>query len=161
MHRFPSIKNLNREQIEERFDEAAKTFLRTRTAESRSEVIELYTRLKELDGEKRVQVPLLQLRDHRSFKRESGFVVWPPVWTKMGVDKRIVLTGEIGYLRQVLTSESSVKILFLLIAHQGSQYMGAMTFDDATFCRQLCELLKSKIGLSIKAIGDLDLSHLL
>ena len=163
MRRFPSTDNLTREQIEERFDKAAESFLRTRDAESRTEVIELHDRLKELDDEKRVQLPSLQLRDHRLMKRKSGYVVWPPVWAKMGVNKS-TLTGEIGYLEGVLRNEDREalnKLLFLIITHEGSKYIGAMSFDDSVFCGQLHQLLKSKMGLSIKEIGDLDLSHLL
>lgn len=162
MRLFPSNKNLTREQLEERFDKAAAKFLQSRDTESRREVIELHDQLKELDDEKeRVQIPVLQLRDHRMLKQESGHVVWPPVWLRMGDNKPSPLTGEIGYLAQVLTNPASEKLLFLIITHQASQYMGAMVFDDPIFCGQLSELLKSKIGLSIKEIGDLDLSHLL
>ena len=160
MRLFPANKNLTREQLEERFDKAAERFLRSGDAESRREVIELHDQLEELDNEKkRVPIPVLQLRDHRMLKRESGHVIWPPVWLRMGDNKPPPLTGEIGHLQQVLTNEAFDKILFLIITHQGSQYMGAMTIDDSIFCGQLCELLKAKIGLSIKEIGDLDLSH--
>ena len=57
MRLFYSIKNLTREQIEDLFDKAAERFLRSRDPESRSEIIELHDRLKELDNEKRVQLP--------------------------------------------------------------------------------------------------------
>jgi hypothetical protein len=39
--------------------------------------------------------------------------------------------------------------------------MGFMGFDDLTLCNELYRLLKSTVGLSIKEIGDLDLSHTL
>ena len=45
--------------------------------------------------------------------------------------------------------------------HNGRTYMGAVGFDGSVFCRQLYSLLKLKVGLSIKEIGDLDLSHTL
>ena len=92
-------------------------------------------------------------------KRESGYVVWPPVWAKIGENNPPI--GEIGYLENVLKSEVCVETLFLLITYQNSKFMGALTFDDPVFCSQLYELLKSKIGFSIKEIGDLNLSHLL
>ena len=56
MRLISPIKNLTREQLEDRFDKAAHEFLRSRDAESRSEVIELHDRLKELDGEKKTRV---------------------------------------------------------------------------------------------------------
>ena len=51
--------------------------------------------------------------------------------------------------------------LFLLIQHEGLRYMGSMAFDDPAFCYELYRLLKSKAGLSIKEIGDIDLSFTL
>ena len=164
MRLFPSIKNLTREQIQERFDQACERFLRSRDAESRSEVIELHERLKELDDEKRARIPVLQLRDHPLMKRNSGYVVLSPRLVQDGNDKSVTLTGEIGYLEGILRNEDREalnKLLFLTINHDGSKYIGAMSFDDSAFCGQLHQLLKSKIGLSIKEIGDLDLSHLL
>ena len=161
MRRFRSIKDLTREELEERMDKAAAQFLRSRDAESRREVIELHHRLKELDDEKRGQipVPVLQLRDHPMMKRDSGHVVWPPAWRRFGDDA--IATDEIGYLERVRVKPDLKACIFLTIDHNGSNYMGSMTFDDSVFCLQLCELLKSKIGRSIREIGDLDVSHLL
>ena len=51
--------------------------------------------------------------------------------------------------------------LFLVILHEGFRYMGTMAFDDPAFCYELYRLLKSKAGLSIKEIGDIDLSFTL
>jgi hypothetical protein len=45
--------------------------------------------------------------------------------------------------------------------YRGSRYMGFVAFDDSTFCRQIYNLLKSKAGLSIKEIGDIDLPYTL
>jgi hypothetical protein len=45
--------------------------------------------------------------------------------------------------------------------YEGRRYMAALGFDDAAFCSQLYIFLQSKIGLSIREIGDLDLSHTL
>ena len=39
--------------------------------------------------------------------------------------------------------------------------MGFMGFDDPSFCSDIYRLLKSNVGLSIKEIGDLDLSYTL
>ena len=120
MRLFPSIKNLTREQLEERFDKAAAQFLRSRDAESRREVIELHDRLKELDDEKRAQIPVLQLRDHRLMKRQSGHVVWPPVWKKIG-DDVLTITGEVGYLEQVHINAALKASLFLPPALRASE----------------------------------------
>ena len=39
--------------------------------------------------------------------------------------------------------------------------MGSMHFDDSQFCRQIYTILQGQVGLCIKDIGDLDLSHTL
>ena len=39
--------------------------------------------------------------------------------------------------------------------------MGCLWVQDAIFSRQLHQLLQNHIGLSIKEVGDLDLSHTL
>ena len=51
--------------------------------------------------------------------------------------------------------------IFIFITFESSRYMGFLSFDDERFCSQIYTLLKSKAGLSIKEIGDLDLSYTL
>jgi hypothetical protein len=51
--------------------------------------------------------------------------------------------------------------VFMFMEFQGFRYVGFLGFDDATFSRQIHPLLKSKVGLSIKEIGDFDLSFTL
>jgi hypothetical protein len=50
----------------------------------------------------------------------------------------------------------------LLIEFRHMTYVGTLIFDDATFCRQLCELLQNHhLGKPIKKIGDLDVGRFL
>ena len=102
----------------------------------------------------------MQLRDHPLMTRKSGFPNWPPMWTTR-LDKNDKPTGEIGVLEKPLRPEMFTNRLFLLIQHEGLRYMGSMAFDDPAFCYELYRLLKSKAGLSIKEIGDIDLSFTL
>ena len=51
--------------------------------------------------------------------------------------------------------------IFMFMQHEGLRYMGFMCFDDAKICSEIYTLLKSKVGGSIKEIGNLDLSHTL
>jgi hypothetical protein len=103
----------------------------------------------------------MQLRDHPLLVRKSGFKTWPPLWTTTHHDQNDKPTGEIGTLEQVIVHELLDNKIFLFILIQGFRYMGFMSFDDLTFCSQIRALLKANIGLSIKEIGDLDVSHLL
>ena len=47
--------------------------------------------------------------------------------------------------------------LFLVIDSGGDDYVGCLIFDDAVFCERLCEFLKTHRGMSIEAIGGLEL----
>ena len=40
-------------------------------------------------------------------------------------------------------------------------YISALLFSDATFCHQICEVLKKYYGHTLEEIGGLDLSGLL
>ena len=51
--------------------------------------------------------------------------------------------------------------VFMFMQFQGFRYIGFIGFDDLMFCRDMYTLLKSKMGLSIKEIGDLDMSYAL
>jgi hypothetical protein len=103
----------------------------------------------------------VQLRDHPLMIRKSGYLSWPPVWTTTHPDWDDKSTGEVGTLEDVMMSNLSDNKIFMFMQYQGSRYMGFLAFDDSTFCRQIYDLLKSKAGLSIKEIGDIDLSYTL
>jgi hypothetical protein len=90
-----------------------------------------------------------QLRAHK-----GTFSNWPPIWTTSR-DPTDKPRGEIGTLKDVLINEHDNESLFIVIEYQGRRYMGAMGFDSAAFCRQIYTVLQSKIGLSIKEIGDI------
>jgi len=86
---------------------------------------------------------------------------WPPVWTQQGTGRNKTLVGELGVLRQVNGDSRSATRCFLVIEHEGERYIGALLFDDHIFCWLVLQVLKSHIGWSIKALGDLDLSFTL
>jgi hypothetical protein len=46
-----------------------------------------------------------------------------------------------------------------VIDHDSELYDGALLLIDARFCEFIARLLKQKIGLSLKDIGDLDVSY--
>jgi hypothetical protein len=93
--------------------------------------------------------------------RKSGFKTWPPLWTTTHHDQNDKPTGEIGTLEQVIVHELLENKIFLFVQFQGFRYMGFMSFDDRAFCSQIQTLLRAHIGLSIKEIGDIDLSSTL
>jgi hypothetical protein len=103
----------------------------------------------------------MQLRDNPALIRKSGYPSWPPKWTTTHHDKDDKPIGEVGTLESVMMSNLIDNKIFLFMQCEGLRYMGFMGFDDLPLCNELYRLLKSNVGLSIKEIGDLDLSHTL
>jgi hypothetical protein len=108
----------------------------------------------------------MQLRDC-PLMSHRGTRNWPPTWNKTGGGSLAgpyeTLRGEIGTLEKVLLSKSKpYNTCYLLIEFRHMTYVGTLIFDDAMFCRQLCELLQNHhLGKSIKEIGDLEAGRFL
>jgi hypothetical protein len=103
----------------------------------------------------------VQLRDHPLMTRKSGMCNWPPIWTTTRHDQNHEPKGEIGTLQQVLKNDLFKHRIFLFIDYQDRRYMGSMAFDDERFCSEIYNVLKYRVGYSIKEIGDLDLLYTL
>ena len=43
--------------------------------------------------------------------------------------------------------------------HNRQEYVGVISFEDASFCRQVHTVLLEHLGKSIQQIGDIDLSQ--
>ena len=93
--------------------------------------------------------------------RKTGYPTWPPVWTTTQQDRNDKPIGEVGTLEDVFMSHLIDNKVFMFMQFQGFRYIGFIGFDDLMFCRDMYTLLKSKMGLSIKEIGDLDMSYAL
>ena len=102
----------------------------------------------------------IELRSH-PLMSQFGVPNWPPVWKPANPrDDKPSLKGEIGELKYVLYQSAGNKC-FLIMTHEGGGYVGALLFDDGSFCQQIGKILETYTGRTIKEIGDLDLSHLL
>ena len=102
----------------------------------------------------------MKLRNHPlMFYR--GISTWPPIWVQSrfrGLHKK--LSGEIGVLKQVhLGLGDRSPRCYLVIEHDRERYVGTLLFDDPAFCFLLISILAGRIGWSIEAIGDMDLSY--
>jgi hypothetical protein len=93
--------------------------------------------------------------------RKTGYPTWPPVWTTTQQDRNDKPIGEVGTLEDVFMSHLIDNKVFMFMQFQGFRYIGFIGFDDLMFCRDMYTLLKSKMGLSIKEIGDINLSYTL
>jgi hypothetical protein len=88
--------------------------------------------------------------------RKTGYLSWPPLWTTTHHDKDDKPIGEVGILEDVMMSNLINDRVFMFMQHEGLRYMGFMGFDDAKICSEMYSILKSKVGISIKEIGDLE-----
>ena len=105
------------------------------------------------------------LRDH-PLMNYRGIPNWPPRWLPRKDAGGEKVSGEVGVLVEAVVSCSSVhngnvSQLFLFMEHHRKQYVAAVLFSDATFCRQVGELMKKHYGRPLEEIGGLDLSELL
>ena len=90
-----------------------------------------------------------------------GIPNWPPVWTQTTAKATKILKGELGTLNRTVMHDLMSHRCFLLIEHEKENYMGCLMFDDATFCKQIHQLLQFYVGCSIEEIGNIDLSFTL
>ena len=102
----------------------------------------------------------MQLRDH-PLMQYRGVPNWPPVWTLRRGDRNGNIRGEVGVVRDVfLPKTEPLNRLFLIMDHQGNEYIGCVLFSDVTFCGQIFQLLRNSQGKTVVQLGDLEVGHL-
>src|SRR5713226_5169476 len=101
----------------------------------------------------------MKLRDHplMSYK---GLCSWPPVWIHPTDSLNpITVKGEVGILMAVRMHDLRSRRIFLHIKYDGALYLGCLFLDDSAFHQQMFHFLVNCIGMSIKEIGNEDLSQ--
>jgi hypothetical protein len=99
----------------------------------------------------------MQLRNH-PLMSHSGIRNWPPEWGITQRDNK-PLRGEVGFLEYAQKPYGQKLIIVMKL--DDHKYTAILMFDDATFCKQIYNLLQQNIGRRIEEIGDLDLSFTL
>ena len=103
----------------------------------------------------------MKLRDH-PLMSYHGAHNWPPVWISLYDKDDTLRRSEVGVLTEARASQFGLEDrIVLVMKHDEKMYGAALTFADATFCKQVLELMKDSVGLSIQDIGDLDISFTL
>jgi hypothetical protein len=101
----------------------------------------------------------MQLRNH-PLMSYGGMPNWPPVWTWIGGEENKQPRGEIGILKEVrLAKVEPSNRFFLIIEYDEASYIGSLSFDDPSFCRQISKLLIDHCGYSIQDVGGLDVGQ--
>jgi hypothetical protein len=108
----------------------------------------------------------VMLREHHLVNYRT-LPSWPPIWlrrrqnngtTRQAITPRARLRGEIGILKDAcLSTVGQPPRIFLIVAHEGGEYLGSLFLSDRAFCRQIYELLKRHCGKTIAEIGALEL----
>jgi len=91
---------------------------------------------------------IMQLRNH-PFMALNDIPNWPPEWIWAdGIRNAFIHPkGEVGILKNVRRSIINPnRCLLITIRHNGSVYLGHLTFDHEEFCHQLFEMLKANCG---------------
>jgi hypothetical protein len=102
----------------------------------------------------------MKLRDH-PLLRQYLIHQWPPVWVSLDNEDERLFGREVGVLTEVREPLSRSNGIVLIMNHNDNRYGSILIFSDPAFRRQLFELLKDCIGLTIQQVGDIDLSHTL
>ena len=97
----------------------------------------------------------MKLRDHPLLRQ------WPPVWVSLGNEDERRSRSVEGVLTEVREPISRSDGIVLIMHHNDNRYGSILIFSDLAFQRQVFELLKNSVGLSIQQIGDIDLSYTL
>lgn len=99
----------------------------------------------------------MKLRDH-PLMSYRGVSNWPPAWVGRNSKQLEQPSGEIGILKNVVLSKlEPIGRLYLMIEHEGEEYLGALLFDDQFACHQAYRLLLNHRGEPVRKIGETDL----
>jgi hypothetical protein len=82
--------------------------------------------------------------------------MWPPVWVGIAATQGKIPPGEVGHLTEVRRYPDRPCRIFLTMEHAGSQYTGALLFEDDLSCGKVYRLLRRYYGFLIFDIGNLD-----
>ena len=62
--------------------------------------------------------------------------------------------GEIGRLKETRHYPTRCARVFLIIEHEGTEYIGCLMFDDVIFCEKVANRLPAFQGLPLEIIGS-------
>jgi len=102
----------------------------------------------------------MKLRDH-PLLRQHLIPQWPPVWVSLDKEDERISRSEAGVLTEVREPISRLDGIVLIMHHNDNRYGSILIFSHPAFRKQIFELLKDSVGLSIQQIGDIDLSYTL
>jgi hypothetical protein len=101
----------------------------------------------------------MELRSHPLMSYQS-IRNWPPLWIWTGGTQNKQAEGEVGILKSVvLVGTEPFNKCYLIIEHDGEQYVGCLLFGNSSFCRQVYRVLDENCGVSLQHIGGIDVNY--
>jgi hypothetical protein len=101
----------------------------------------------------------MELRSHPLMSYQS-IRNWPPLWIWTGGTQNKQAEGEVGILKSVvLVGTEPFNKCYLIIEHDGEQYVGCLLFGNSSFCRQVYRVLDDNCGVSLQRIGGIDVNY--
>jgi hypothetical protein len=98
----------------------------------------------------------MRLRDHPLLSYR-GYATWPPAWISRQETRGSSPQGEVGELREVRRYQDKPGRIFLIMDYEGAEYTGCLLMEYHFACDAMVGLLQRCYGMSMNAIGSLDL----
>jgi hypothetical protein len=100
----------------------------------------------------------MKLREHPRVSYK-GFPSWPPSWVWRSGNNYREATGDVRILKDVIQSRvDPCDHCFLIMRHEGQEYVGTLLFEDPIFCHEIYRLLIEHCGEPIQQIAEMDLT---
>jgi hypothetical protein len=90
--------------------------------------------------------------------REHPRLMWPTVWVHAFSDPTQRSSSDIGTLIEVVRTDQSPRMLFLVTDFEGTRYMGALLCKDLASMNAVERFLNNHLGTPIREIGDLEVT---
>jgi hypothetical protein len=90
--------------------------------------------------------------------REHPRLLWPTLWVHGLGDPQKRTDHDIGTLIEVVHTNQSPRMLFLVTDFEGLRYMGALLCKDQSLVHEVSGFLTQHRGKPVREIGDLDVT---
>ena len=84
-----------------------------------------------------------------------GVSSWPPIWVGWNSKQLDQSKTETAVLKDVTLSTTDLRC-YLMIEHEGEEYLGALLFEDHNSCLRIYRLLLSHRGETIRQVSEID-----
>src|SRR5215475_1974202 len=99
----------------------------------------------------------MKLRDYPLLSCR-GVSSWPPTWVGWNSKQLDQSKAETAILKDVTLSTTALRC-YLMIEHEGDEYLGALLFEDHNSCLRIYRLLLSHRGEVIRKVSEIDVPH--